>query len=237
MRIFSFFVITLLTAGAAAAIPDGQFSLGDRIVKVEEMKRDDMYAFLAQDWSKFDKRAKDNASDNFTPKGQSVEWYLQITPPFPTNWPPQKFRSVTYYAYAEYQELFMHGPALSRSAPWAKVVLNEGMPADKVILASTIGPAVNGEGGIPISKQLAERKIRIIKEGEAHLPNFVRWTAIPTDEAEVTAIREYYCQWTLTNLTADLIKENHQAFFEWLSCPPRTWIPVLPESGIGATHT
>jgi hypothetical protein len=44
----------------------------------------------------------------------------------------------------------------------------------------------------------------------------------------VKAIKEYYCQWALTDHTADLIKVNHQIFFEWLSCPPQTLIPVLP---------
>jgi hypothetical protein len=124
--------------------------------------------------------------------------------------------------------MFMHGPALSRSAPWAKVVLSEGMPANKVILAAALGPVVHGEGSVPISKELADRKAQIIKDGKAHLPNFVSWKAIPDDEAEVKAIREYFCQWVLTDRTADLIKNNHRAFFEWLSCPPRTMVPVLP---------
>ena len=226
MRIVSLVIAFFLVACASDPFVEGKFFLGDRSVKIEELKRNDVSAFLAEDWAKFDKHAKDG-TDMFNRVPHSVDWYLQVTPPFPTSWPPQKVRSVTYYAYAEYQESQMHGPVLSRSAPWAKVVLNEAMPADKVILSAVIGPAVNGEGSVPITRQLADRKIQIIKDGEAHLSNFVSWSAIPTDETEVRAVREYYCQWALTNYTADLIKDNHRAFFEWLACPPRGWIPVL----------
>lgn len=228
MRIVCLVIVVFLSYCVPSTYVSAQFFFDGRAVKIEELKRNDVSAFLAEDWAKFDKHAKDGA-DMFTQKVYSVDWYLQITPPFPTEWPPQKFRSLTYYAYAEYQELFMHGPALSRSAPWAKVVLNEGEPADKVILSATIGRVVSGEGSVPISAQLADRKIKIIRDGEAELSNFVSWTAISTDEADVKAVREYYCQWALTNRTADLIRDNHQAFFEWLSCPPRTRVPVLSE--------
>ena len=225
-RLFSLAVIALLTACAARPVVEGQFFVGSLPTKIEELKRNDVSAFLAEDWAKFDKHVKD-APDMMTGKVWPIDWYIEVTPPFPTNWPPQQLRSVTYYAYAAYQELFMHGPVLRRSAPWAKVVLNEGMPANKVILATALGPVVHEEGSVPISKELASRKIQIIKDGETHLANFVSWRAIPEDEAEVKAIREYYCQWVLTNRTADLIKDNHRAFFEWLSCPPRTMVPVL----------
>lgn len=181
---------------------------------------------VADDWARFDKYA--GRTRDFFGKEWDIDWYLKISPPFPSIWPPQGRRGTTYYVYAEYQELRLSGPALSRSAPWAKVMLNEGEPANKVLLATAIGPVVHGEGSVPINPQQAARKIQIIRDGEAHLSNFVRWTTIPDDAAEVKAIREYYCQWALTNRTADLIKDNHQAFFEWLSCPPRTRIPVLP---------
>lgn len=232
MRILSRVVGVVLAAwvgvaNAEEAIDDGQFYFGDQAVKIADLKRRDVYAFLAGDWAKFDKHATDTV-EMFTGKKVSIDWRPVITPPFPTTWPPQQPRSIAYYAYAEYQEAMMHGPVISRSAPWAKVVLNEGEPAKKVLLAADIGPVVHGEGSVPISQQQASRKIQIIKDGEAHLANFVRWAAIPDDEAEVKAIREYYCQWALTDRTAALIKDDHKAFFEWLSCPPPTRVPVLP---------
>lgn len=226
LRLLSLTVIELLTACATRPVVEGQFFFGSRPIKVEELIRNDVYAFLAEDWAKFDKHVMD-APDMISGKVWPIDWYLQVTPPFPTNWPPQQLRSVTYYAYAEYQRLLMHGPVQSRSAPWAKVVLNEGMPANKAILATALGPVAHGEASVPIGKELGSRKIQIIKDGEAHLSNFVSWKAIPDDKAEVKAIREYYCQWALTNRTADQIKDNHRAFFEWLSCPPRTMTPVL----------
>jgi hypothetical protein len=181
---------------------------------------------VADDWASFDKNA--SRIRDFFKRYHNIYWYMKISPPFPNVWPPRRRREITYYVYAEYQELRHSGPALLRSAPWAKVILNEVEAANKVRLATAIGPVVHGEGSVPISRQQAERKIQIIKDGEAHLSNFARWTDIPEDEAEVKIIREYYCQWVLTNRTADLIKDSHQAFFEWLSCPPRTHVPVLP---------
>ncbi|GAB2920211.1 hypothetical protein GCM10027093_68660 [Paraburkholderia jirisanensis] len=207
-------------------ISKDDFLFGSRPVQIEKLKRSDVSVFLADDWEKFDKHVK-NEPNVFTGTIQSIDWYLQITPPFPTYWPPRQTRSVVYYAYAEYQELLRHGPMLSRSAPWAKVVLNEGRPADKVILETRIGPVVHAEGSVPISGEQAQRKIQIIKDGEAHLSSFVSWKSIPDDDAEVNAIKDYYCQWILTNRTADLIRDSHRAFFEWLSCPPSTTVPVL----------
>ncbi|WP_193097922.1 hypothetical protein [Burkholderia sp. Z1] len=228
-RSFSLVTVLLLTACAARPAATGEFFVGDHPVKVEALKRSDVYALLVGDWERFDTHVKD-APDFMTGKTWPVNWYLRVTPPFPTSWPPQQFRSVTYYAYAEYQELFRHGPTLSRSAPWAKVTLNEGRPATEVILSTRIGPVVSGEGSVPITQAQAERKKQIVETGESYLSDFVSWQAIPDNETEVKAIRQYYCQWILTNRTADLIENNHRAFFEWLSCPPRTLTPVLGSS-------
>ena len=227
---YSLAALGLLAAFAAHSNPTNQgiFFIGTRPVKIEELKEKDLYQYLAPDWSRFDKYAKDS-KDMFGGAYPSY-WYLQISPPLPTNWPPQKNRSVTYYAYAEYQESRMHGPVLSRSAPWARVVLTEGISSDKVILANAIGPAVHAEASVSISGEMAARLIQIKKNGQENLSNFIGWTTISDNRTEVTAVRDYYCQWALTNHTAELIKDRHAAFFEWLSCPPPTHIPVLPSS-------
>lgn len=225
-HLFALAAVALLAACTTPPFNEGKVFVGDRAIKLEELKSGDLFPFLAEDWAKFDKHVKD-APDFFSSKPRSIYWHLVITPPFPTYWPPRKPRSVTYYAYAQYQELYRHGPSLSRSAPWAKVVLTEGMPDNKLILAVAIGPAVHGEGSVLIGVQMANRKRQIIKDGEAYLSHFVTWTAIPDDDAEVKAIREYYCEWALADRTADLIKDNHRIFFEWLSCPPRSRYPVL----------
>jgi hypothetical protein len=224
-RLFLCAAFTLLTSCAVGPIVEGQFFIGSHLVKTGELKASEVSGFLADDWAKFDKHVKD-APDMFS-KMRPVSWRFELTPPFPTNWPPKRSRSVTYYAYAEYQEFSHHGPVLSRSAPWAKVILTEGKPADKVILASAVGPVKHGEGSVPITREQADRKIQIIKDGEARLNSFISWRTIPADEGEVKSIREYYCQWERTDRTADLIREDHRAFFEWLSCPPHTRIPVL----------
>ena len=224
-RLFPLAVIALLTSCAVRPIADEPPSFGRHATKLEEVKEKDLSDLLAEEWSTFDKYAK-HASGIFSAKEYPVYWRLKLTPPIPTNWPPTPSPSVTYYAYGEYQELFEHGPTLSRSAPWAKVVLTEGMPPSKVVLATALGPATHGEGSVPISREQADRKNQIIKDGEARLINFISWRAISGDAAEVKTIREYYCQWALTDLTADLIRDNHRAFFAWLSCPPPTRVPV-----------
>ncbi|MBV8619490.1 MAG: hypothetical protein JOY84_11560 [Curvibacter sp.] len=227
MSLFLRTILVLLIAFAAGSVVAEDFYINARPVKIEEIRGGDIRAFLTDDWAKFEKYAGE-VSDMMSGKSVLVYWYMQITPPLPTNWPPQEHRSVTYYAYAEYQELLRHGPSLHRSAPWAKVVLNEGVPANKEMLAVAIGPAVHGEGSVLISPEMAHRKIQIIQDGEMHLSSFVSWKKIPDDEIEIKAIREYYCQWALTNRTAELVKNNHRAYFEWLSCPSNVKAPVLP---------
>jgi len=227
VRILSVIAIALFTACAKNPSMEGKFFFGEQPVKVSQLKRGYVYAFLAEDWARFDKYAID-AQDPFSEMVRPIYWYLVVTPPFPTNWPPQKVRSMTYYAYAEYEVSYLHGPTYSRTAPWVKVLLNEGKPANKVILATTLGPTIHGEGSVSISKQSADRKTQIINDGNAKLASFVSWTEIPHDSSEVKIIQEYYCQWALTDRTVDIIKNNHAAFFEWLSCPKRTNYPVLP---------
>ena len=222
-------VLALLLGGCACApAPEGQFIVGGHAVKIEAFDRASIRAFLTEDWAKFNTHVKD--TKDWFGKPRSVDWYPRVTPPIPSNWPPQQRRSVTFYAYGEYQELFNHGPSLSRSAPWAKVIVEEGLPARKVILASALGPVVHGEGSVPLGRETADRKIQIIRDGESRLSNFIAWKSIPADAAEVKAIREYYCQWALTDRTAELIKDNHRAFFAWLACPPTSAIPVLAAS-------
>ncbi|WLI89135.1 hypothetical protein Q4S45_20955 [Massilia sp. R2A-15] len=227
LRISSHAAVALLAACAVFPAAAGQFFIDNRPVEISELSKNDVRQFLAEDWAKFDKYVKD-ARHFMTGKMERIEWDLQLTPPFPTTWPPQQHRSVTYYAYAEYQEATMHGIVASRSAPWAKVQLNEGMPATKTMLATAIGPVVHGEGGfLGISIESAARIKQIDTDGAALLPDFVSWQAIPDNKDQVQAIREYYCQWALRNLTAKLIKDNHRAFFDWLSCPARTIAPGL----------
>lgn len=220
-------VLGILVVFPAHSTPEneGIFFIDTRLVKIEELKEKDLYQYLAPDWSRFDKYAKDSL-DMFEREVHPNYWYLQLSPPFPTNWPPQKTRSVTYYAYAEYQELYRHGPVLSRSAPWSSVVLTEGTSADKVILAGAIGPVIHNEASVPISSEMAARLIQIKKSGQENLSDFIGWKTIPDNKKEVIAVREYYCQWALTNHTAELIKDRHGAFFEWLNCPPPTRFPV-----------
>ena len=211
----------------ASASLEGSFLLGECVVAIEKISSNDLRRYLASDWSKFDTYVKES-SIMFSNDKVSVHWYQQITPPFPTHWPPQEVRSVTYYGYAEYAESNHHGPAYLRSAPWAKVVLTEGQPAVKQVLVDSLGEAIHGQGSRPISHEMAARLIQIHEDGEKGLPAFIGWQRIPDDAVQVQAIKDYYCQWMIENRTGTLVRDAHQAFFDWLSCPARnSVIPVL----------
>lgn len=170
VRIFT--ITAMLLNACVIQAREGEFLIGDNTVKINKLDRAYIYQFLENDWDKFDKYAADDSID-FSTKTTPVYWYLKMSPPFPTNWPPKKKRSITYYGYAEYALSGIHGTNMSRSAPWVKVVLNEGQPAVKTILATTIGTAVHGENSVPINNEMAQRHIQIIKDAKKHLPNFV----------------------------------------------------------------
>lgn len=212
-------VISLLSACAAPADTEKVSTFGSRPVALESIRENDLSVFLASDWSKFDAYAG-HAFDIFSGKESPLYWHSRLTPPLPTHWPPTPARSVTYYAYPEYQELRMHGPAYSRAAPWAKVVLAEGQLPQKMILASALGPKIHYEIGVPITRDQADRAIQIAKAGAAALPGFIAWKAIPDDAAEVKIIKDYYCQWARSDGTAKLVREHHRSYFEWLACAP-----------------
>jgi hypothetical protein len=216
--IFPLFLSSAPIASAANQKNDGFFLIGDRAIKIEELKRRDLVPILEQDWTKFD-IATVATKNFFTGQPETTHWYYQVTPPIPTYWPPQQKRSITYYAYAEYQEFMRHGPLLSRTAPWAKVVLNEGAAAENIVLAIKVGPVAHQYGSSLQPPSVQERMVQVRRDGEKLLSSFVSWKAIPDKQEEVNAIREYYCQWAQEDGTAKLIQKDHQEFFEWLSCP------------------
>ena len=196
---------------------NGTFLINDRAVNIEELKRADLATLLTDEWIKLDHTAV--ATKNFfTGEPETSDWYYQVKPPIPTHWPPQQERSVTYYAYAEYREFMRHGPSLSRSAPWAKVVLTEGMPAKTIILTGQIGPVIDQQVAWMVPPSVQEQQFQVRRDGEKQLSNFINWQSIPDSQTEVKAIREYYCQWAKENGIAKLIRNDNQAFFEWLSC-------------------
>jgi hypothetical protein len=222
-------IVLMQASPVQASSPlEGSFLLGERVVAIEKIGLDDLRWYLTPDWRKFDTYVKESTI-MFTNNKVSVHWYQQITPPFPTHWPPQEVRSVTYYGYAEYAESNHHGPAYGRSAPWVKIVLTEGQPAVKHVLVSSLGAEVHGQGSHPISHEMAARLVQIHKDGEKGLPAFIGWKRIPDDAVQVQVIKDYYCQWMIENRTGMLVREAHQAFFDWLSCPAQN--PIIPVLG------
>ena len=173
---------------------------------------------LRDTWASFDKAA--GKSTDMFGQQQTLTWYMQLTPPIPLHWPPDGSRGVIYYAYAEYQTFQMHGPSLSRSAPWARVVLRDGGTPEVMLLSPTIGPAVSGEGARPLTSDLARRLSDIHAQGEHALPSVANWTKLPDlDNSETRDIRTYFCQWTWDNRVSDYARAQSAEFFQWLACP------------------
>jgi hypothetical protein len=176
-------------------------------------------AALAPEWRKLDHRAG-MGYNHFEGGSKPVRWTMQVSPPIPARWPPVAGAGATYYAYGEFQELFPHGPAQSRSAPWARVTLRPGAAPAIEILRPTIGTAVGREMSRPISQEQARRLVEIRALGEAALPDLLAWTALPEAGAPgIKPVRDFYCQWQHDNAVARFVAPLHPAFFAWLGCP------------------
>ncbi len=180
---------------------------------------------LQADWAKFDTNTHVRETVmGQTPSGSpsTFEWYPEITPPFPTEWPSSNVKSASYYAYAAYWVTQIHGPFKVDSEPWAKVILQDGAPPDIELLSKAIGKTMAGHGSHPISWAYVKRRKQILEDGEKSIPTMLSWTRLPQDaDKSVKAIRDYYCLWESNNKTLALkfIKDNHKEFFAWLSCP------------------
>jgi hypothetical protein len=186
---------------------------------------------VQRDWETLD-RSGGTASD-MTGSDRPVHWHKEISLPFPTHWPPRRDRSITYYVFAQYQLIFMHGPSLSDSAPWAKVVLEEGREPRRILLSKAVGEAVGGRASQPISAEKAKRLAEIHDEGRTQAAKLLEWRSMPdANDRSSRAIRDLYCQWQIEHrgLVDRYIRPNHKEFFDWLSCPTLTWADrgVLP---------
>ncbi len=193
-------------------------------VGISGLSADTARSIVQADWDAFDKRTG-LQRDIYSASGEPLEWNESLSPPFPNTWPPAATRSVTYYVFAEYQTYEQHGPSLHFSAPWARVVLQDGQAPAKEIILKAIGPEVSGLPSKPVPREQAQRYIQIRKAGEKAIPALLGWTALPADsDPSVKAIRDYYCQWERDHdlLTGAYIKNHHRPFFNWLACPKAT---------------
>jgi hypothetical protein len=178
-----------------------------------------LYA-LRPDWEKFDKSTGTEATSLMGTV--HPQWSEAITPPFPDTWPPSnKLRRISYYAYAQYGVALQHGPKISYSAPWARVVLRDGKTPTKEIYRKSIGSVIWERASVLWSAQHARKYLEIQKSGEQEIPLFLSWTSLPAEgDPAVQAIRDYYCQWKSDmGSLASKVMENYREFTAWLSCP------------------
>lgn len=172
------------------------------------------------DWEKFDKRNPE--ATNLWGEKVIPLWKAQTTPPFPNAWPPNDRRVVTYYAYATYEVARQHGVSLTFSAPWASIVVAQGQAPVLQRLSETIGPTIHGRHSWPSTRERMDMLIKLQEAGEAQVDTLLNWTALPEDsERSVQTIKRYYCQWQFNHpaLASKYVKQHHEAFFTWLSCP------------------
>lgn len=227
-------VVTLATMlfGALTAAPQAINKCSSKkstrlATDVSHLTSDVARDLLQSDWERLDKNAhaqpspgifgESNSSPNPPPQWNELE----LTPPLPNTWPPTKVRSVSYYAYGQFQDAAFHGPTLTFSAPWARVILVDGRSPSKQILRDVIGPAIGGRASRPLSPDEWKRLSKIYQDGAEELPALLSWTELPVGpDKSVMAIRRYYCRWIADEspLVSEYIKPNHREFFSWLRC-------------------
>jgi len=174
---------------------------------------------LRDDWDNFDK-STGIETQNFMAVTVHPQWTEQITPPFPNVWPPARDGSISYYAYAQYGVAFQHGPTISYSAPWARVVLRDGREPVREIYRTSIGDVIWSRASELWSAEHAQKYDEIQKNGEREIPAFSSWTRLPAEgDPGVRAIRDYYCQWKSDmGSLASKVMDNHGEFNAWLTC-------------------
>jgi len=126
---------------------------------------------LRDDWDKFDKSTGIETQDLMAVTVHP-QWVEQITPPFPNVWPPAKARTISYYAYAQYGVALSHGPTISYSAPWARVVRRDGSEPIKEIYRTSIGEVVWSRVSEMWSAEHARKYNEIQRSGEREIPAF-----------------------------------------------------------------
>lgn len=145
-------------------------------------------------------------------------WTYEISPPFPSVWPPAPDLTLYYYVYADGHD-FSGGlsDGVYITAPWARVEVDlKGSADPKFKLLSTKIREIGIQGVRPLSKE----EVAVYELGEtveAYLGNL---TGLPDEkDRAVSDLRRYYCAWCGdSGGIAKEIRPLHKSFFKWLGC-------------------
>lgn len=174
------------------------------------MINDSVRPLLDAEWEKL----------NANPISPSMEpprrlWAYEISPPFPSLWPPTRDLTLYYYVYAEGHD-FSGGLAdgVYIASPWGRIeVDSKGRAAPKFQLLSTKIEEIGIQGVRP----LTEEEVSIYESGETIEAYLSSLTSLPhKKDKPVSDLRRYYSAWCRDFGIAREIRPLHKAFFGWL---------------------
>jgi len=144
-------------------------------------------------------------------------WNYQLTPLFPTAWPPKKEGKAVCYAFA-----YGYNPAAGSfsvvARPWAKIIVhaNASVGPEIVLLSSSLEPLSQYQGVKPLQGQenqllSPDNQNKI----ESALLLLTTTKGIKTNTGK--EVRSYFKVWFKYNgvISAELRSEN-QRFFKWV---------------------
>lgn len=142
----------------------------------------------------------------------SAGWQMQVSPPFPLDWPPDAVghgMTVVRYAFAMLLRAGLADGA-EMAAPWARSTESRGGAVTVTSLAAELHP-LGIQGVRPITKTELDL---VGREDEA-----ARLLQAGAPDANSPLIRAATCGWIGRNgLAAAAITPLHPAFERWLSC-------------------
>lgn len=146
----------------------------------------------------------------------AVGWASRvISLPWPLAWPPGPQPAVVYYAHP-------YGLAPGRladgefiAAPWARVSLRPGQPAQTAVWVQTIQPL-----GVQGVRPMTAEALQAVKDSASAPADLAGLTQLPADDSPTARrIRQRYCAWRSANgVVAEALQPRHATFFAWLGC-------------------
>ncbi len=147
----------------------------------------------------------------------------QITPAFPTSWPPSTTTQLVYYGtvYGGCQGL---SDASCSFLPFVSVTVS---PADvshpkvQVLTPSLKSYGLRGGLPLPSSMEMQDNVSRLLSTQDAVTTKLYKLCADPTaDRKDMSDIRNFYLAYFLNNSEEEnQLAPRHQAFFNWLEDP------------------
>lgn len=144
-----------------------------------------------------------------------VFWNYQISPAFPSEWPPRRAAPLYYYLYASgIDAQVVDAERLSK--PWARLDIRRNSDGSAQLQILSKGISEIGLQGVrPLTEEEAS-VYALEPQIEAYLQSSDSVPQDTTKEAEL--LRSYYCAWSGDRGVVGEIQPYHESFFSWLLC-------------------